>query len=155
MKKKGCKWLYTTHDEAEYDAAVSIYRWRESILSLHVICRDDVIKRKYMHCEIKEYWWMDLFCPSEAITHQFISITAVTTNFIFLINIYVSIFKDNPWFEKIIIDSSNSIIIIWYFAIFTTILFIPFPVCRTSVLEWRFSIQVWALCFTCSVQVSK
>lgn len=38
--------------------------------------------------------------PAEAITHQFISITAVTTNFIFLIDIYVSIFKDNPWFEK-------------------------------------------------------
>ena len=23
VKKKGCQWLYTTHDEAHYDAAVS------------------------------------------------------------------------------------------------------------------------------------
>ena len=37
VKKKGCQWLYTTHDEAHYDAAVSTGQEKKVFKSMHFL----------------------------------------------------------------------------------------------------------------------
>lgn len=59
VKKKGCKWLYTTHDEAEYDAAIaglqflngdSVFKFEPFVL--HVQCKSLSSAQSMLSCAV-------------------------------------------------------------------------------------------------------